>query len=76
MTIETILITSTMSDLDMYFSFINGRKLNRKFFVYQDVKYQVILGQDILELIKHKHFLMKQRNMKIYKERQQNRLHI
>ena len=65
-TLPLILITSSMEDNEIYNQYINNRKLNRKYFVYNSIKYQVILGEDILELIKHKQFLTKQRNMRTY----------
>ena len=65
-TLPLLLITSSMNDNVIYTEYINNRKLNRKYFVYNSIKYQVILGEDILELIKHRHFLTKQRNMRTY----------
>ena len=65
-TIPLLLITSSMDNNEIYIEYINNRKLNRKYFVYNDIKYQVKLGEDLLELIKHRHFLTKQRNMRTY----------
>ena len=54
---DTLTITATMENNELYLYFINCRKLNRQFITYEGIKYRVILGDDILGLIKHKSYI-------------------
>ena len=54
---ETLTITATMENNELYLYFINGRKLQREFITYEGIKYRVVLGEDIIALIKHKSYI-------------------
>ena len=50
----TLLITQSMENQNIYYDFIQQKKLKRKRYEYDGVKYDIILGGDILELINHR----------------------
>lgn len=52
--IETILITSSMLDTDLYNFFIKRTRLNLKFIRYNGIRYKIILGKDILDLLENR----------------------
>ena len=54
---QTLTITATMENNELYLYFINCRKLRREFITYEGIKYRVILGEDITALIKHKSYI-------------------
>lgn len=48
---ETILITETMDNKDLYHFFIKRTRLNLKFIRYNGIRYKVIIGDDIKKII-------------------------
>ena len=58
---DTLTITATMENNELYLYFINCRKLRREFITYEGIKYRVVLGEDIVGLIKHKAYISNQR---------------
>lgn len=51
---EILFISETMENKDIYYNYILNIRLNRKYFIYDGVKYKIELGHDILRLINHR----------------------
>ena len=70
---KTIVVSSSMENTDFYNSFINNRKLDRKYYIFNGKKYNIILGQDILYLIKHRKYIsLKNRKYRFLQNKEKN----